>query len=104
MPTAPPSTEHDRDALVRYLLSFRWSMRDEEAEHAVVRGGVRLWQRILDFVPEAPAGARALEIGSPPFHVTLLLKRFRGHALSLSAFPVGGEHELTRELESPEYG
>ena len=105
MPPAPPPTEHDRDALVRYLLSFRWSLRDEEAERAVVHGGVRLWQRILDFVPEpATPAARALELGSPPFHITLLLQHFRRYALSLSAFPVGGEGELTRVLESPEHG
>jgi len=104
MPTPPPSSEHDRDALVRYLLSFRWSLRDAAAEHAVVHGGIRLWQRILDFVPAATPGARALELGSPPFHITLLLERFRRYALSLSAFPVDGRPELVRELTSETYG
>jgi len=104
MPIPPPSSEHDREALVRYLLSFRWSLRDDDAEHAVVHGGIRLWQRILEFVPPAAPGARALELGSPPFHITLLLQRFRRYALSLSAFPVDGSLELTRELNSPEHG
>lgn len=105
MTTAPPPTEHDRDALVRYLLGFDWSMRDEAAEQAVVRGGIRLWQRILDFVPQPAAPeARALELGSPPFHITLLVQRFRRYGLSLSAFPVDGRPELTRELTSAAHG
>lgn len=99
-PARPPLDERDSAALRAYLLSFHWDLRDEVAERMVVDGGMRLWQRILDFVPPAPPGATALELGSPPFHITLLLQALREYTLSLAAFPVDGRTELVRELRS----
>lgn len=94
----------DRAELRRYLLSFRWEQRDAAAEEALVDGGLGLWQRILDVVPPASGAARALEIGSPPFHITLLLRRLHRYDLTLTAFAGDGREVLTQELASPEYG
>lgn len=55
-------------------------------------------------MPEPVGTARALEIGSPPFHITLLLRHLRRYDLSLTAFAGDGRTELVQELASPEYG
>src|SRR5262245_21994870 len=82
-PSDPTSLrETEAPAVSRYLLSFRWPFRHEDIEQELVAGGIRLWQEILRVVPTG--NGRALELGSPPFHITLLLRRFRGYELTLS--------------------
>lgn len=96
--------ETDRDALARYLLSFEWEFRNEEIHRILVDGGLPLWQQILEFVPQPATRGRALELGSPPFHITLLLQKFRNYDLSLTGFSVDGRPEITSELDSPAFG
>lgn len=102
-PTAgTPPSETDAPALARYLLSFRWPFRHEDVERELVAGGLRLWQEILRIVP-AERG-HALELGSPPFHITLLLRRFRRYELALAGSATDDRPEIVQEVESPEYG
>jgi SAM-dependent methyltransferase len=103
-PAAIPPLERDGDALSKYLLSFRWPFRNEEVHKILVAGGLPLWRQILRFVPNPRERGKALELGSPPFHITLLLQRFRNYDLSLTGFAADGRPELRQELESPEYG
>lgn len=101
---AGPPSEHDAEGLKRYLLSFRWPFRNEEVHHILVEGGLPLWRQILRFVPQPKERGKALELGSPPFHITLLLQRFRNYDLSLTGYASDGRAEIHQELESPEYG
>jgi SAM-dependent methyltransferase len=100
--TAPALLETDASAVARYLLSFRWPFRHEDVERELVAGGVRLWQEILRVVPAGTG--RALELGSPPFHITLLLRRFRGYELALAGCASDDRPEIVQDIESPEYG
>jgi SAM-dependent methyltransferase len=97
-------SEHDGASLERYLGSFRWPGRDEENACALVRGGLPLWRQILRRVPNPPRRGRALELGSPPFHISLLLQRFRNYDLTLSGATADGRPELTQELTSDAFG
>ncbi len=102
---APPAVrEHDPGSLARYILSFRWPYRDERVSEMLVTGGLALWRQILEFVPQPRERGRALELGSPPFHITLLLQKLRNYDLELSAYPKGESREFTHTIESPEYG
>ena len=101
---ATPPSERDGEALSKYLLSFRWPMRNEVVHHILVGGGLPLWRQVLRFVPNPKERGKALELGSPPFHITLLLQRFRNYDLSLTGFAADGRPEIRQALESPEYG
>lgn len=101
---APPVPESDPVALARYLLSFRWFFRNEAVHRQLVEGGLPLWRQILEFVPNPRERGQALELGSPPFHITLLLQRFRNYDLSLTGAAADGRPEIAQELESPEFG
>ncbi|WP_322797099.1 class I SAM-dependent methyltransferase [Tepidiforma sp.] len=101
---APPVSERDPDSLARYLLSFRWPFRNEEVHRILVEGGLPLWRQVLRFVPNPRERGKALELGSPPFHITLLLQRFRNYDLSLTGYAADGRPEIRQVLESPEYG
>jgi SAM-dependent methyltransferase len=105
-PPPPPPAVSERDAtgLKRYLLSFRWPYRNEAIHEILVEGGLPLWRQILRFVPNPEERGRALELGSPPFHITLLLQRFRNYDLSLTGYASDGRAEIHQELDSPEYG
>ncbi len=104
-PPAPETVaERDPVALARYLLSFRWPYRNEEVHRVLVDGGLPLWREVLRFVPNPNDRGKALEIGSPPFHITLLLQRFRNYDLSLTGFATDGRPEIEQTLESPEFG
>src|SRR5688572_18774059 len=104
MPFPAQPDERDPDSLARYLLSFRWPGRDEAVHRALVAEGLPLWRRILSLVPELAERGRALEIGSPPFQLSILLQRLRDYALSLAALGPAGADEVGEELESPDYG
>jgi len=102
---APPGlSEHDPAGLAHYLLSFRWPWRDRDADCQAVDDGLPLWRQILALVPQPAARGRALEIGSPPFHVTLLLQRLRNYDMTLTAYATDGRTHMSHELDSPEYG
>ena len=103
VPAAPPVPEHDAEALSRYLLSFRWPFRNEAVHKVLVDGGLPLWRQILKFVPNPRERGKALELGSPPFHITLLLQRFRNYDLSLTGATTDGRPEITQEIESPDF-
>lgn len=100
----PPVSERDGEALRRYLLSFRWPFRNEEVHGILVHGGLPLWRQVLKFVPNPKARGKALELGSPPFHITLMLQKFRNYDLSLTGFAADGRPEIEQTLESPEFG
>ena len=108
MPESDPASanvsERDAPALARYLLSFRWPHRNEAVHKILVDGGLPLWRQILRFVPNPKERGRALELGSPPFHITLLLQKFRNFDLSLAGFASDGRPEIEQTLESPEFG
>lgn len=103
-PPRPAIREDDPRSLARYLLSFRWEYRDDAIARHLVRGGLPLWRQILKFVPESRSRGRALELGSPPFHITLLIQKLRNYELQLTAYTSDGRPELVQELDSPEYG
>jgi SAM-dependent methyltransferase len=104
LPVAAPSVpENDAEALSRYLLSFRWPFRNEAIHRQLVDGGLPLWRQILEFVPNPRERGKALELGSPPFHITLLLQRFRNYDLSLTGATTDGRPEIAQEIESPEF-
>src|SRR5690349_9098968 len=71
--TGPSVSERDAGSLRRYLLSFRWPFRNEEVHQRLVDGGLPLWRRVLALTPNPKERGQALELGSPPFHITLLL-------------------------------
>lgn len=100
----PPVTERDGEALSRYLLSFRWPFRNETVHGILVHGGLPLWRQVLRFVPNPKERGKALELGSPPFHITLMLQKFRNYDLSLTGFAADGRPQIEQTLESPEYG
>ncbi|MEO8540659.1 MAG: methyltransferase domain-containing protein [bacterium] len=103
-PAPPPVSEKDADALSRYLLSFRWPFRNESVHGILVHGGLPLWRQVLRFVPNPRERGKALELGSPPFHITLMLQRFRNYDLSLTGFAADGRARIEQTLVSPEYG
>jgi len=100
----PPPSERDAEGLSRYLLSFRWPFRNETVHGILVHGGLPLWRQVLRFVPNPKERGKALELGSPPFHITLMLQRFRNYELSLTGFAADGRATIEQTLESPEYG
>jgi SAM-dependent methyltransferase len=100
----PPSSLDDAGALADYLLSFRWPFRNDAIHRELVAGGLPLWTEILRLVPDPPAGGEALELGSPPFHLTLLMQRLRRYRLSLTGCAADGRPEIVQVVESPAYG
>jgi hypothetical protein len=82
----PPSLREDDPASVaRYLLGFEWFLQDKEEFKSRVDSGLPLWLEILRVVPQRAERGRLLELGSPPFHITLLLQKFRNYDMSLTA-------------------
>ena len=102
--TQPPQiSEDDRASLRRYLLSFEWEMQNVEHGAAVVDGGLPLWQQILRFTPNPTSRGRALELGSPPFHITLLMQKLRNYDLELTGFATVGSAEIAHTRRSREF-
>ncbi|MCP6726138.1 hypothetical protein NL526_29190, partial [Klebsiella pneumoniae] len=75
----------DPVALQRYLLGFEWEGRNSAIEEMIVAGGLPLWREILRLVPQPAARGRMLELGSPPFHITLLVQKFRNFEVVTTA-------------------
>lgn len=102
MPEAPPEAldEKNADSLRRYLLSFDWPGRNAAIEEMIVAGGLPLWQEILRLVPAPHERAKLLELGSPPFHTTLLVQKFRNYAISPTAGVLDGRSRFTQRIES----
>jgi SAM-dependent methyltransferase len=100
-----PLRETDRAAVARYLASFDWPGRTAEIEENIIRGGLPLWLEILRFVPQAPPGGRLLELGSPPFHITLLLAKLRTYEIVTTAGLLDDRRRrLTMEMTSAASG
>src|SRR5690349_12038560 len=95
--TASSVSERDAGSLRRYLLSFRWPFRNEEVHQRLVDGGLPLWRRVLALTPNPKERGRALELGSPPFHITLLLQRFRNYDLSLTGYTTDGRPTIEQD-------
>ncbi|HJQ83192.1 MAG TPA: methyltransferase domain-containing protein [Candidatus Binatia bacterium] len=104
MGSGPPVHEDDVATIAAYVASFRWPGRDATAVAAMIEGGAPLWREILRRVPNPPTRGRALELGSPPYNLTVLLRRFRNYDLALTAGVGGGLDEIVHEIESPTYG
>ena len=59
---------------------------------------------MLALTPNPLERGRALELGSPPFHITLLLQRFRNYDLSLTGYTTDGRATIEQDVDSPEFG
>src|SRR5262245_24657920 len=95
--------DDDPEAIARYLASFDWQGRDATIEEHIIRGGLPLWLEILRLVPPSAPGGRLLELGSPPFHVTLLVQKFRAYEVTTTAGLVDGCRRFTQEVTSREF-
>lgn len=104
MPEPPLVAEDDSDSLARYLLSFTWPGRDAVEAQALVAHGLPIWRAVLARVPRPARRGRALELGSPPFHITLLLRRFRDYDFALAASAADDRASFVEELTSREFG
>ncbi len=101
--TPPPVSERDKDSIARYLLSFRWDYRNEAVHKVLIDGGLPLWREVLRLVPNPKERGRLLELGSPPFHITLMLQKFRNYDLSLTGYATDGRPEIRQTLTSPDF-
>jgi len=102
---APPALEGDPKSLERYLLSFDWPGRDAAVEEMIVTGGLPVWREILRLLPDAtPERDRLLELGSLPFHTTLLVQKLRRYRITTTAGVADERRRLTQHLESRDFG
>jgi SAM-dependent methyltransferase len=100
----PRIDEHDPVSLADYLGSFEWELQDVATFRAVIEGGLNLWRTVIEYTPNPAQRGRLLELGSPPFDMTLLLQKFRNYDLSLTGFASDSRPEIVKELESPRFG
>jgi SAM-dependent methyltransferase len=77
-------------------------MRNAQGHGGLIEGGLSLWRQILAFVPNPAKRGRALELGSPPFNITLLLQKFRNYDLSLTGYASDGRREISTALRNPD--
>jgi SAM-dependent methyltransferase len=96
--------EEDPGSVARYLLSFDWFLKNEEVFQTVVKDGLPIWLEILRVVPQCAERGRLLELGSPPFNITLLLQKFRNYDLSLTAAATDGRRRLQQTVVSENFG
>jgi SAM-dependent methyltransferase len=100
---APQPRESDPASLAGYLLSFDWPMRDEAVTQRLVEGGLPLWMQILDLLPKRQERGKLLELGSPPFHITLLTQKLRNYEMTLTGAVVDGRPRLQQRVTSELY-
>jgi SAM-dependent methyltransferase len=101
---APPGvSESDPESLARYLRSFDWPQRNAAVEEMIIAGGLPLWREILRFVPQPPRRGRLLELGSPPFHTTLLAQRFRDYEIATTAGVIDDRRRLLQRVRSADF-
>ena len=101
---APPPRESDPDSVGRYLLSFEWPMQNKAVFESLVKNGMPLWLGILSMVPQPRERGRLLELGSPPFNITLLVQKFRNYELTLTAATADGRPRFEQRIRSAAYG
>lgn len=101
---APGVDERDAASLEAYIKSFASPLRRDDIKEAMVEGGVPLWQRILDYVPQPGVRGRALELGGPPFNISLLLRKLRNYDLTCTGSAADGSAEIVSELHSEALG
>ena len=58
----------------------------------------------LEIIPDGVAGDSLLELGSNPYFMTLLVKRFRDYNLSLANYFETDEKQITQVIENATYG
>ena len=100
--TKPPD-EKDAASLQAYLNSFAPAQRADDMRAQMIEGGVPLWRQILEYVPNPAQRGRALELGSPPFNISLLMQKFRNYDLLYSGSAADGRTEIISEMESAAY-
>jgi SAM-dependent methyltransferase len=73
-----------RDEVLDYLCSFDTYAQVGRAQEGVdyVTTHVDRFLRSLQFLPRLPHAARALELGSSPYYMSILLKKYRGYELT----------------------
>lgn len=96
--------ERDRASVARYLGSFDWPGRHAAVEEGLIEGGLPLWLEILRLVPEPTDRGRLLELGSPPFHMTLLLQRLRRYEVVPTAAAADERTRFVQQVASRAYG
>ena len=99
--SASPVNESDKESIARYLLSFRWDYRNETVHKILIDGGLPLWRQVLRIVPQPKERGRLLELGSPPFHITLMLRKFRNYDLSLTEYASDCRPAIRQSPASP---
>ncbi len=103
-PAPPPLRETDPTSVAAYVLSFDWPMRDAAAERGLVAGGLPLWLEILRLIPQPAERGRLLELGSPPFHMTLLAQKFRNYEVTMTAGTADTRKRFRQEMSSSLHG
>lgn len=102
--SAPSVRETDPASLAAYLLSFDWPDRNAAVEDNLVAGGLPLWRQILRLLPEPAEPGRLLELGSPPFHMTLLTQRLRRHTVVPTAAAADDRPVYRQRVVSTAFG
>jgi len=97
-----PVDEGDAASLLEYLESFGPSFRSD-TRSSLIEGGLPLWRQVLRYTPNPPVRGRALELGSPPFNISLLIARLRNYDLVTSGVSADGS-PIVQELRSETYG
>ncbi len=97
-------SESDAESVAEYLLSFDWAMRDPGVAKVIVNGGMPLWLQILSLVPKSTQKGKLLELGSPPFNLTLLVKKFRNFQMTLTGATADDQPRLNQTLVSEAFG
>lgn len=79
-------------------------MQNKPVFENLVQGGLPLWLEIVSVVPERRERGRLLELGSPPFHITLLMQKFHNYDLTLTAAAADGRPRIEQTVVSKAYG
>lgn len=95
--------ESDYTEIKRYLLGVELPSADREAYHYWIELSLPRLLRTLSMVPQGAAGDRCLEIGSKPYTLTLLMKKFRRYELSLTNYSSTGQCPTRDVLTLPAY-
>ena len=94
----------DYAAIQRYLLAVECKPEERAALHTWVELNLPRFLRTLSLVPPGVPGQRCLELGSRPNTFTLLMKKFRPYALSLTDYANPERCERLQTIRLPAYG
>lgn len=96
--------ESDYDSIRRYLLAVEQPAAEREAYRLWVDLSLPRLLRTLGLVPQGGKGQRCLEIGSKPYTMTLLMRKFRDYELDLINYSSTGQCPTRETLTLPAYG